>query len=671
MYCMQKIRFIFILFLSSLLFLSCGGVKKNLRKANQQYELGNYFAAGELFKKSYSRLPYKDKELRAQTAFNQGECFQKTNNSRAEQAYLNAIRNKFSDSIVFLRLAQVQQKNGNYKEAEKNYSTYLSAFLKDSIAINGLKGIHFADSVKKNPTRYIIKRENNFNAVRSASFSPAFGSKENDFLVFTSNRKVDKKEKKTFINAVSGQPNNSLFQAKKNSKGEWEKPEIMEGEISTTNDEGITSFSSDGQTMYFTRSMTEENRGDGTKIVFSKKSGSSWSDPQVITLFSDTTISVAHPAIAPDDITLYFVSDNKLGYGGKDIWRTKLEDGKATFIENLGSEINTAGDELFPSFKKDGTLYFSSNGHIGLGGLDIFKATQNNDSTSWMVENIGFPINSSSDDFGITFAQTDTEEEIGFFSTNRNEFRNYDAIWSFYLPRLTYTLEGKILAKNGSTIPNARINIVGDNGENARINAKGDGSYRYELQTNVKYLLQASSEEYLNSIDSIATFDVNKRESQVFTKNFNLIPTFQSVKLSNIFYDFDKAALRSESKKELDELINMMEENPNITIELSSHTDLKGSDEYNRLLSVRRAQSVIDYLIEAGVDGARLKAIGYGRVKPFVVDAETAKMYDFLVQGKELTRSYIETLPSEQQETANQINRRTEFKIVSTTFNMN
>ena len=657
-------------FLLIFLLSACGGTKSTLRKAEQSFLKGEYAVAGDLYNKAYSRISSKDKPLRAQTAFRQGECYRLINFSRAEQVYVNAVRNKYPDSIAYFRLAQMQHKNGKYRDAASNYTIYLKSKPDDELAINGLKAVRSIDSLKNNPTRYNIGREKSFNAVRSSSFSPAFSGAEADVLIFTSNRKVNKKDNSQKKNTVSGQPNNHLFSVKKNSQGKWEKPEVLEGEVTTKNDEGIASVSTDGSTLYFTRSLTEDNKGEGAMIFISSRTGGSWGSPQSITLFNDSSISVAHPAISPDGSMLYFASDAPGGYGGKDIWRAKLEGGKAEFVENAGSEINTPGDEMFPTFKPDGTLFYSSDGKPGIGGLDIFKAELKlkKDSTQgWEVTNMGIPLNSSADDFGMTFAG---DSEKGFFSSNRNETRGYDALWSFVLPQLAYVLEGKILARSGSPATEARINIVGSDGESARITAKGDGSYRFSLKKDVNYLLQASARDFLNQRDSISTYNINARESQTFTRNFSLTPTFESVKIDNIYYDFDKATLRPESKEGLDALIAMMNENPNITIEMSAHTDYKGNDEYNRDLSARRARSVIDYLIVAGIDAARLTAVGYGEVKPFVMDAATAQLYNFLPQGTALTEEYILTLPAEQQEIANQINRRTEFIILSTTYNM-
>ena len=668
---MQKKIYTYILLIFVAILHSCGSVNSLMKKGDDNFQKGAYAVAGNYYKRAYSGLSSKQKPLRAKAAFLQGECYRKMNFYRAEQSYQNAVRNQYPDSIVYLRLAQMEQKNGKLKEAEKNYSIYLKAYPDDELGRNGLISIHLSDSLQKNPSRYQIKKEKDFNVTSGSTFSPAFASSESDALVFTSNRKFAKKDNNLKKNNASGQPNNHLFMMKKNSQGKWEKPEVLEGEMTTKNDEGVSSFTADGSTMYFTRSLTEDSKGQGTMILSSTRSGGEWSAPQSIKLFNDSSISVAHPVISPDGKTLYFVSDNKSGFGGKDIWMATQENGKWDDVVNLGKEINSAGDEMFPSVDSKGTLYYSSNGKPGLGGLDIFKAekvVQKDGTKKWEITNLGIPMNSTGDDFGMTFAKG--EVESGYFSSNREDQRGFDAIWSFVLPAVEFILQGKISGQDGNPVTAGKINLVCSDGETARINAKGDGSYRIKLKPNVSYLIQASAQDYLNESDSLSTFQVNLREGQTFTKNFQLTPTLNSVKIDNIYYDFDKATLRPESKAALDRLIQMMNEHPNITIELSAHTDYKGNNDYNRDLSARRAQSVVDYLIKAGIDGARLKAVGYGKLKPYVVDATTAKNYDFLPQGTELTQEFIETLTPEQQETANQINRRTEFKILSTSFGL-
>jgi len=663
----KKPSFIFYRIISLcllLLFLQSCGVSSRIKKADSRFELGEYYAAGDLYKSSYGRIPYKDKSLRGYVAFRQGECYRLINNQRAEQAYLNAIRNNFADSTVFLRYAQVLHRNGKYGEALRNYQLYLQKDSSSIIAKNGIRAIQMLEEWQKNATRYVVKYDNQFNVRRASTFSPAFVNTAADELVFTSTRSADKKATAK-ADPITGLPKNNLFLARKNATGKWGKPELLEGEINTPEtDDGVCSFAANGKTIYFTRAQQSDLVDMGTKIYVSSRAGATWSPPQMLKIFSDSSISVAHPAIAPDGQTLYFVSDKKDGLGGKDIYRATLEGTDCKYIENLGPEINTPGDEMFPVVRADGTLYFSSNGHPGFGGLDIFKAVPQKNG-GWKVENMGAPVNSKADDFGMTFAG---ESESGYFSSNRNEMRGYDALWSFHLPELIYLVEGKIFDDQGQTISDATIRIVGSNGMNARIQTKKDGTYRIKLEKDVDYVMLATARGFLNQKNELSTQGLT--DSKTFNVNFKLSSISKPVKIENIFYEFGKWDLTPASEKSLQELVKLLKDNPNITIELSSHTDYIGDNAFNKNLSEKRAQSVVNYLIKAGIDKERLTAVGYGEEKPIVVDESLAQKYPFLKVGETLTESYILTLTPEQQEIANQINRRTEFRVLKTTYNL-
>jgi peptidoglycan-associated lipoprotein len=453
---------------------------------------------------------------------------------------------------------------------------------------------------------------------------------------------------------------------RKNNKGKWEAIEPLEGDVTSLNDEGIASITSDGRSVYFTRSLLADDKGGGTLIVLSNRAGGTWSAPQKVTIFKDSTISVGHPAITPDGTTMYFVSDSKEGLGGKDIWRATYEGGEWKYIENLGKDINTPDDEMFPTVREDGTLYYSSKGKPGMGGLDIFKATPLKEG-GWEVKNMGVPVNSPADDFGMAFAG---KTESGYFSSNRNESRGYDALWSFELPALEYVLQGKITDRVGETVADAKIRIIGNNGENARIQAKGDGTYSFKMTKGVDYVMLASARGFLNQKNEISTRNASDRQSESFKVDFQLTPLFKPVQMDNIFYEFAKWNLTPQSETGLQQLVKLLNDNPNITIEMSAHTDYVGNNESNRILSERRAQSVVDYLIKAGIDKKRLTAVGYGEEQPFTVDINTAKKYNFLKENTVLTEGFILTLTPVQQEIANQINRRTEFRVLKTNYNL-
>ncbi len=663
---MLKSKSSFLLLLMAIIAFQSCGIKARLAKADKRYALGEYAVAGDLYKSVYSRIPSKNKPLRAEIAFKQGECYRLINHYRAEQVYQNAVRNKSTNDTVYLRLAQMQQRNGKYADAAKSYTSYLEKHPEDELALNGLQATALAAEMKASPTRYLVKKSKEFNISRSSTFSPLFSGSEGDVLIFTSNRKFGKKNVVRKNNGVSGQPNNHLFMTRKNNKGKWEAIEPLEGDVTSLNDEGIASITSDGRSMYFTRSLLADDKGGGTLIVLSNRAGGTWSAPQKVTIFKDSTISVGHPAITPDGTTMYFVSDSKEGLGGKDIWRATYEGGEWKYIENLGKDINTPDDEMFPTVREDGTLYYSSKGKPGMGGLDIFKATPLKEG-GWEVKNMGVPVNSPADDFGMAFAG---KTESGYFSSNRNESRGYDALWSFELPALEYVLQGKITDRVGETVADAKIRIIGNNGENARIQAKGDGTYSFKMTKGVDYVMLASARGFLNQKNEISTRNASDRQSESFKVDFQLTPLFKPVQMDNIFYEFAKWNLTPQSETGLQQLVKLLNDNPNITIEMSAHTDYVGNNESNRILSERRAQSVVDYLIKAGIDKKRLTAVGYGEEQPFTVDINTAKKYNFLKENTVLTEGFILTLTPVQQEIANQINRRTEFRVLKTNYNL-
>lgn len=632
-----------------------------LSDAEEKQRIGEYFEAAAIYRKVYTKTPPKKRDLRGYIAFRMAECYNRINHTpRATSGYLNAIRYNYPDSIVYLRAAQMAHKNGKYAEAINYYNDYLSYDPENILAINGITGAELATEWKKNPTKYMVKRMDKFNSRRS-EFSPMLYGNDYDQLYFASSRSKDKEAK---ISAITGLNNNNFFVVKQNEKGEWLTPVELEDPVNTEFDEGTPSFSPDGNTMYYTYCAQDPESNRTAEIYVSTRSSASWNKGARAEIVKDSVTALAHPAASPDGKYLYYVSDAIGGYGGKDIYRSRLIGNDFGPMENLGPEINTPGDELFPYVRDSVTLYFASNGHPGMGGLDLFKATQ--DSTGkWTVENLKAPINSMADDFGITFAGN---KEQGFFSSNRNDARGNDHIYSFEYPIYTVFIEGIVFDVDEEPIENATIRIVGKDGLNHKTTAKKDGSYKIELERDVSYVMMASARGYLNQNFELKTDPEEKSETYIV--DFFLSPITKPVVIENIFYDFDKATLRPESKKALDEIIKMLNDNPNVTIELGAHTDRKGTDEYNERLAQRRAQSVVDYLIAGGIATDRLEAKGYGESMPKVINKKMAKEFDFLKEGDVLTEEFILTLTPEQQEQADQINRRTEFKVLRTNYNL-
>lgn len=651
------IYILFLLVISSLY--SCKSAK--LSDAEEKQRIGEYFEAAAIYRKVYTKTPPKKRDLRGYIAYRMAECNRLINNTgKATSAYMNAIRYDYPDSTVYLRMAQMLHKTGRYADAIKNYDIYMENDPGNLLAINGIQGCELAPGWRKNPTRYEVRRMDKFNS-RRGEFSPMLAGDKYDQLYFASSRSKDKDAK---VSAITGQNNNNLFLVKQDEKGAWLAPVELEDEVNTEFDEGTPSFSPDGNTMYYTYCAQDPEGPRTAEIYISTRSSAKWGKGTRATIVKDSVTALGHPSISPDGKYLYFVSDAVGGFGGKDIFRARVAGNDFGPMENLGEDINTPGDELFPYVRDSVTLYFASNGHPGMGGLDIFKASQ--DSTGrWNVENLGAPINSMGDDFGITFAG---KEERGFFSSNRNDARGYDHIYSFELPIITVFIEGIVNDVDEYPIEDATVRIVGKDGLNVKVPVKKDGTYRVELERDIRYVMMASARGYLNQNYELHTGPEEKNETYIV--DFFLSPISKPVVIENIFYDFDKATLRPDSKKALDEMIKMLNDNPNVTIELGAHTDRKGTDEYNERLAQRRAQSVVDYLIAGGIETARLEAKGYGESVPKTINKKMAKQFDFLNEGDVLTEEFILALPPEQQEIADQINRRTEFKVLRTNYNL-
>ena len=631
----------------------CRGAK--LSTADEQYARGEYHAAMLTYKKVYNKLTKREERpLRGTVAFRMGECYRHLNMAaNASGAYRNAIRYNYPDSMALLYLAQSQHMEGKYKDAVKNYEAFLEKLPKSVLARDGLRGSQNAARIKATPTRYKVSAAKLFNS-RRADFCPMFLDGSHDQLYFTSSTE---KSKGTAKSEITGTKNSDIYVAKKNEKGVWQRPEPAEGELNTDFDEGVTSFSPDGSTMCLAKARRELNSATSVEIYTSQRSEAKWSAPVKLEITADTLSAYGDPAVSPDGTWLYFSSDMPGGQGGKDLWRINLKEREGS-LENLGDVINTPGDERFPYVRSDSVLYFASNGHAGLGGLDIFKATLTA-SGGWNIENMGWPMNSSYDDFGITFG----EGESGFFSSNRNDARGYDHIYSFVKPELKITISGYVLDRDEEPVPNAVIRIVGDDGSNQKAIGKSDGTFQFNLQRGVKYVMMAGAKGYMNGKQEFVS-DMAEEDAE-YAVDFILAAMTKPQVIENIFYDFDKASLRAESKAALDSMVTILKDNPQIVIEMASHTDRWGSNEYNLKLSDRRAKSVVDYLIAAGVESSRLRPKGYGKTRPKTVTKRIARLYPQFKEGDTLTEEFISKLEKPDQDAADQINRRTEFQVIS------
>lgn len=625
-----------------------------LKTADEQFARGEYFDASKTYRAVYNKLNSRDERpQRGEVAYKLATCYRRLNQAaRASAAYQNAIRYEYPDSMAWYYLGRSLQMEGKYQPAIDAYNKFLEYVPDDQLAKEGLKGCRQAIASRDRKTRYIVKQDKNLNS-RRADFAPMFLDKSLTTLYFTSSTEKATGDNKS---EITGTKKSDIFFSTKDEKGNWKRPEPAQGELNTEFDEGIVSFSPDGQTMYLSVARRSPNASTSVEIYTSRRSDASWSAPQKFEITADTISAVGHPAVSPDGRYLYFASDMPGGFGGKDIWRINLLE-RSGSLENLGPQINTAGDEMFPYMRTDSLMYFSSDGHPGFGGLDLFTARLNSTGDRWSIENMGKPMNSAGDDFGITFG----EGESGFFSSNRGDGRGYDHIYSFSKPEIKVTISGYVVDKDDEPVPNAVIRIVGDDGSIQKEVARDDGSFRFNLQRGVRYVMQAGAKGYLNVKQEFES-DMEEADAD-YAVDFVLAAVFKPQVVENIFYDFDRATLRSESKTALDEMAQMLRDNPSVTIEMGSHTDRVGTDEYNLALSDRRAKSVVDYLVGAGIGADRLTWKGYGETVPKTVTKRINKEYPQFPEGTVLTEEFINTLSDEDREAADQINRRTEFQV--------
>ena len=641
--------------------LTACGVDRNIKKGEKYLALGEYYDAATQFKTAYQRTPPKDRHQRGELSLKLADCYSRISSfQRAIAAYRNAIRYKEDNGETHRKLAENLMKNGSYTEAVKEYRIALDSLPDDQTVARGMQAASTAAAAKAQGSKYIVKRMDVFNS-RRQDYSPMLYGDKYEQLYFTSTRNEAKGDEPSGITGVKA---GDIFLSEKDEKGKWSTPKVIVSGLNTEADEGTPAFSADGREMYITQCLTDPSYPRYAQIAVSNRSDAAWGKATKLEISRDTLSSFAHPAVSPDGNWLYFTSDMPGGKGGLDIWRVRLTGGTTGGVENLGDPVNTPGDEEFPTFRPNGDLYFSSNGHGGLGGLDIYIAKAGSDHR-YHLDHPGYPLNSQGDDFGMTFEGLHNR---GFFSSNRGDGRGWDHIYSFELPEVIQTVKGWVYEMDGYELPAAQVFMVGDDGTNRKLAVKGDGSFEQEIQPGVSYVLLATCNGFLNHKEEIKVSPVEA--SKEHTLQFPLAGLHVPVLIDNIFYDFDKATLRPESEKALNELVKLLEENPNVTIELSAHTDYIGSAEYNKRLSQRRADAVVAYLTSHGIVRDRLTPVGYGKERPKKIRRKLTEKYPWLKENDILTEDFIKKLDKEKQEIANQLNRRTEFTVLQTTYGM-
>jgi len=656
---MDIIRIITVFSLVAVFGLTVNAQKNYKKEADVSFSGGKYYKAIEMYKKAYTKA--SKNEVKAEILFQIAECYRGKNDGKQAVVWYNkSIKARHDNPIAIFHIANIYKTEGKYEEAIVNFNKYKVANPSDKRAEEGLESCTLAKKWKDEPTRFVVNPMPLINS-EDYDFSPVFSDKKNMEIYFTSTRKGSAGED---LSDVTGMNFSDIYRTKVDKKGKWSEPVVLEGGVNSSASEGASCLNKKKNSMYFTICGVENKGVMGCGLFWSKKQGTKWAEPQIIPITEDT-FTVGHPAISLDDKVLVFASNMPGGQGGKDLWyityNKKMKEWSKPI--NLGAEVNTAGDELFPYIRDNGELYFASTGHKGMGGLDIFKVATTGTNQWGGVENLQSPMNSGANDFGIIF---DGAKERGFFTTDREGGKGGDDIWSFKLPALIFQLDGSVKnVETGKSIAGAKIKLLGTDGSSASTSTDENGNFFFaENGTNryinkeTSYSIVVEKEKYLNAKGKETTVGLVKPRK--FFHEYTLQP-FQDVviKLPLIEYKTASSDLQPQYKDSLNFLYDIMTDNPTLIIQLRSHTDHRGSTPANQKLSQKRAQSCVDYLVkEKGINSARIKAIGMGENEPIKS-----------VGGISLTKQYIDNLKSkEEKDAALQRNRRTDFKVIGDDF---
>ncbi len=662
-----------LLFMALLVPVSLQAQNRQLEAAEATFNTGKYTAAIDKYKKAYSKAR-KNRSEKAYISYKIAECYRYTNEiRRAEAQYKRSYRANYhkEEPILLLRFADALRFNEKYEEALEIYNEFLEIKIDDPRAMAGKKSCQLAQQWLENPSNHQINNEKLINS-RDDDFAPAWADNAYNTIIFTSNR--DGATGKA-TDEWTGKSFSDLFISKKDVKGKWSEPSLIDEAdiINTDANDGTGTMNAQGNKFYFTRCAESSEDGSGFKgcqIYVSKRTGKTYGQPEHVDLGGDSTDVNGHPALSEDELMIIFSSNRKGGKGGKDLWYATRETKTEEFGRpiNLGMAINTEGDEYFPFLKNDSTLYFSSNGHPGMGGLDIFVA-EKIDEKFTNPQNIGSPMNTSADDFSIIFIP---EKEEGYFASNRKGGRGGDDIYYFIEPPLEFSLSGVVTDEQTlQFIEGAIVKITGSDGSSIQSRTDPKGYYNFgasQFKPETTYDIVVTKPNYFNTTTKETTAGVERSKDYIHDFIMQPIPE-EPIALPDILYDLAKWDLKPQYQDSLQGLIQTLDANPTLIIELASHTDSRGTSESNDILSQRRAESVVNYLIDRGIDPDRLVAKGYGERSPIQLRKDVIRDGYTFIEGSILTESFIESLATDaEREAAHQMNRRTEFSVISKDF---
>jgi len=682
----MRLSKIVFLFIASLAISSSSFAQgRQLKKAEVAYDQYEFHKAMVHFKRAYSKS--SDRTQKIEMSFKLAECARRIGNYRqAESYYKRTIKMRYDDPIALLYLAMMQRNLGKFDDAIKTFTQYSEKVPEDIRAQEAIESCELALEWTENPTRYAVSNMKGLNS-KNDDRMPAFANNDYTLLLFTTarkgvtGRKISDQTGQFFTDIWATELEKSKKKrggsSKKQPKAKWTEPLSLgeyfgtEDVINTNSDEGAVALNERGNLMYFTRAMMKKNEAHVPRIYSAIKKGGEWEEPLELSLPIDSSYMVIFPCLSPDEKTLYFVSDMPGGEGDFDIWMSEYNKRKDSWAEpvNLGPEVNTEGPEIAPFLHKDGTLFFASKGHVGMGGFDIFRATKRPSGQFGKVKNMKYPINSSYDDFGIIFSGKDAMN--GFYTSNRRGGRGGDDIYEVKLSDLKFKMEGILVdTETSDPLLGVSIHIEGSDGSSFDAITNKDGFFNLgdeAIKQGVEYEVTYSKDSYVTVNDTVTTQDLTIHDFESTDEGFlYTIAVDLSMKvyrlpvvLPQIEYDLGSAELRDMAMKDLDNLVGVLETNPDLRIQLRSHTDFRSGDDFNLVLSQKRADACVSYLIEQGIDATRLEAIGMGESEPLTLQDDRSGF----AKGDVLSQEFIESIRSKRRRNlAHQMNRRTDFK---------
>ncbi len=644
-----------LLFAASLTFAQRGPTYQ----ADLAFDKGDYYDAASLYKKAFTKE--KNKVKRAEIIYKVAESYRLTNDYKNQEVwYAKSIKAGYKNADAILHYADALKMNGKYDEAIVQYTAFQKDASGDPRGDLGIQSSQQAQKWKDKPTRCRVTNVAPINT-KYSDFGASFSHKDHRHLIFTSARQESIGKNN---DGGTGEKFQDLYESIVDKKGKWSSPKPLLEPINSGSNDGSATMDSKGIDMFFTRCDAEKNKNGSCLIYYTKRKGATWDEPKLIPLSSDS-FTVGQPSLSADEQTLYFVSNMSGGQGGKDIWLTKFDKKSKSWGTpvNAGDKINTEFDEMFPYIAADNTLYFSSKGHVGMGGLDIFSAKQTNGIFDEPV-NLKYPINTSYDDFA--YIVDDLTGDKGYLSSDRDGGKGSDDIYSWSLPPLLFTVSGKVFdADTKGNVEGATIELFGSDGSSIPIKTDKTGAYKFDLKPETSYRLSATMPNYLNKYIEVSTVGIEQSKDFIGDFDFALRSTLRAIELPEVYYDLAKWDLRPESKKALDGLVETLKENPTIVVEIGSHTDSRPIPMTNDTLSKRRAESVVKYLVQHGIENDRLSFRGYGATTPRSLDKDQGSFKS----GDVLNEAFINNLSSTKlKEEAHQMNRRTEFKVLRTNY---